>query len=123
MGERVVVGAFPDAASAEAAAALLRLHDIHPDLDPSDALGAALSGGVRLVVPEHEARRVQWILANSELSDSEYLFLTTGELRTAEEARSELLRQRSPHLILTVVACFIILGFFVAVGLAAWRAA
>ncbi len=126
MTERVVVGDFPDAASAEAAAALLRLNGIEPGLHPSSALDAAIAGKVCIWVSESEARRVRWLLANADLTDAEYFFLTTGTLTTEADARAQLDPRpagRRRHPILTALAEICIVGFFLSLALSAWRAA
>ena len=92
------VASFPDVASAEAAAALLRSHDIPVQLQPGDPFGQAIAPAIRLVVPSDQVRRVRWAVANSELSDSEYFFLTTGEPGSAEGSATELAARRAQGL-------------------------
>ena len=89
------IASFPDAVSAEAAATLLRSHGIAVTLVPSDAFAQALSPGVKLVVPDGQARRVAWIVATSELADSESFFLTTEEFLSSEEAAAALAIKRT----------------------------
>lgn len=118
------IASFPDVASAEVAAALLRAHEIPVQLEPSDSFGQAIAPAIRLVVPSEQVRRVRWAIANSELSDSEYFFLATGELASGQDAAEQLAAQRAqglgPAVALLGLAAAAIAIVFAVLG-ALWR--
>jgi hypothetical protein len=73
---------FRTAASAEAVASMLRGEGVECILDPSDALLATIASGgtgVRLLVPEAERHRAEFVLRDSAFSDEELTALATGE--------------------------------------------
>lgn len=70
---------YPDAASAEVVAGLLRSEGV-PARVASDEPMPGLTRGSSVMVPPDMVRRAQWILSQAELSDEELAFFATGKL-------------------------------------------
>ena len=91
------IASFPDPASAEAAAALLRAHGILVSLEPRDAFTQAMAPGVRLAVPEDQLRRVRWLVDTSDLGGAEFFFEDAADAAAEHDAATaaQIARARS----------------------------
>jgi hypothetical protein len=74
---------FSDRGSAEALAAVLASEDV-PARVESSKLVAGIETRHGVLVPASLVHRAKWVLADSDLSDSELDYLATGKLSDAE---------------------------------------
>jgi hypothetical protein len=74
---------FSDRGSAEALAAVLDSEGV-PTRIMSSGLVAGIETRYRVLVPSSLAHRAKWVLADSDLTDSELDYLATGELSDGE---------------------------------------
>jgi len=83
MSNWISIAAFSDRVSAEATAELLRNETITVYID-SDEHVPGLGSHFSVTVAPDQARRAQWLLRQSHVSEQELTFLATGE--SVEEA-------------------------------------
>lgn len=74
---------FSDRGSAEVLAAVLDSEDV-PARVESSKLVAGIESQYCVLVPASLAHRANWVLADSDLTDSELDYLATGELSDTE---------------------------------------
>lgn len=74
---------FSDRGSAEALAALLDAEGVPARVESSN-LVAAIETRHRVLVPSSLLHRAKWVLADSDLTDSELDYLATGKLSDKE---------------------------------------
>ena len=75
--------AYPDAASAEVAAGLLRSEGVPVDI-ASDEPMPGLIQGFRLMVPADLLHRARWVVANTDFTEEELAFFATARLDSDE---------------------------------------
>ena len=75
---------FTDLTSAQAFLGRLQLEGVPAQVETTEAL-SGVQNGFHLLVPDSMVHRARWVLAQSELSNSELSFLATGELGNAQE--------------------------------------
>ena len=73
------IAAYPDAASAEVVAGLLRSEGVPVNV-ASDEPMPGLIQGFRLMVPAEMLHRARWVVANADFTDEELAFLATDRL-------------------------------------------
>ncbi len=74
---------FSDRGSAEALAAVLGSEGVPARVESSE-LVAGIEARHRVLVPSALAHRARWVLADSDLTDSELGYLATGEFSEAD---------------------------------------
>ncbi len=74
---------FSDRGSAEALAAVLGSEGVPARVESSE-LVAGIEARYRVLVPSSLVHRARWVLADSDLTDSELDYLATGELSDAD---------------------------------------
>lgn len=74
---------FSDRGSAEALAAVLHSEGVPARVESSELI-AGIEARYRVLVPSSLVHRARWVLADSDLTDSELDYLATGELSDAD---------------------------------------
>jgi len=74
---------FSDRGSAEALAAVLGSEGVPARVESSE-LVAGIEARYRVLVPSSLVHRARWVLADSDLTDSELDYLATGKLSDAD---------------------------------------
>lgn len=75
--------AYPDAASAEVVAGLLRLEGVPVNI-ASDEPMPGLIQGFRLMVPADMLHRARWVISSADFSEEELAFFATARLDSDE---------------------------------------
>jgi hypothetical protein len=75
--------AYPDAASAEVVAGLLRSEGVPVNV-ASDEPMPGLIQGFRLMVPADMLHRARWVVSNADFSEEELAFFATARLDSGE---------------------------------------
>ncbi len=79
-----VFATFPDVASAEVTAGLLRGEDVPVEMTVDEPI-PGLINSVRLSVPADLMHRAKWLTSQAPLTEAELTFLATGKLESDNE--------------------------------------